>query len=553
MHETEGNLMRKFLAVAAVAALALAVAVPAMALDFKFGGEYRVRFYDGTNLGFANPTYTVAPNGYLGPTQPANQGAISQINNNPRGVQLRVRPRFDVSDDNGNITATLRLEMGDIEWGNGGGAACATNAPGQCENTQLNGNNRVGNGSGGALGGDGINVETKWAYMDFAMPFGIPLRVRTGLQPWYLPKGIIMDDDAMAVRAYGTSGIFSYDASWWRAQGGPATSAGSVPGVSCTFPTGQIAFYSSATTCTAAGGVAGTAISLASAQATSALFDNNNDFVQVKFDGAFAKWLNAGIYGVWGRNSATIPGSAAGTCGGTLAGGSCVHYAQFYGLTTAGDLDFMKYDFDAVFGRANAVAADGQDASGFVIDTSVHVPIGPIVWNVAFSYASGDKQDGGRHETMPWISPGWNGAGNGVTAEMIGSGGAFDAVEYTQDYPGGLITLGTSVEYRPVKALWLRAAYTYARFTRSESNCGYVTSATVGTCYGPIYTAMGGATLGNGVLVGGGSKTSFGNEINLRADYDLWTGFKIQGELGWLIPSSGSTAGEYILQLLYNF
>jgi hypothetical protein len=506
--------MRKFLAVAAVVALALAVAVPAMALDFKFGGEYRVRFYDGPNLGFGEPTYTVAPNAWT--TSAANLGtAGTPIQSNPRGVQLRVRPRFDVSDDNGNITATLRLEIGDIEWGNGGGAACVTNAPGQCDNTQLSGNARVGNGSGGSIGGDGINVETKWAYIDAAFPFGVPLRVRAGLQPWYLPKGILVDDDAMAVRMYGTQDIVSYDLSWWRVNGGPALAA--IPG-----------------------GAAGAFV-------TSNAYDNNTDLLQFKLDGAFAKWLNAGIYGVWARRAAT------GTVAVDGPGGGAVHYAQFYGLTVAGDASVLKYDFDVVLGRANALAADGQDVEGYAIDTSVHIPIGPVVWNIALSYASGDKQNGGKHEILPWISAGWNGPGNGTVAEMIGSGGVFDAVEYSQDFPGGLATIGTSLEYRPVKALWLRAAYTYARFTHSESNCGFVTSAGAGACYGPIYTAMGAATLADGTVVGGGAKTSFGNEINLRADWDVWTGFKVQGELGWLIPSSGKTAGEYVLQLLYNF
>ena len=40
--------MRKFLVAVAIVGLALLVAAPAMALDFKFGAEYRVRFYDGS-------------------------------------------------------------------------------------------------------------------------------------------------------------------------------------------------------------------------------------------------------------------------------------------------------------------------------------------------------------------------------------------------------------------------------------------------------------------------------------------------------------------------
>ena len=44
--------MRKFLWVVAVGVLLLTVAAPAMAVDVKFGGEWRVRFYDYANLGF---------------------------------------------------------------------------------------------------------------------------------------------------------------------------------------------------------------------------------------------------------------------------------------------------------------------------------------------------------------------------------------------------------------------------------------------------------------------------------------------------------------------
>jgi hypothetical protein len=93
---------------------------------------------------------------------------------------IRVRPRFDVSDDNGNIQATLRLEIGDVEFGNGGGASAETNGV-----SVYGGGSRVGNGAGGAFGNDGVNVETKWAFIDWAMPFGIPLRVRAGAQPWF--------------------------------------------------------------------------------------------------------------------------------------------------------------------------------------------------------------------------------------------------------------------------------------------------------------------------------------------------------------------------------
>jgi len=523
--------MRKFLAVAAVAALALAVAVPAMALDFKFGGEYRVRFYTGTNVGFQDNPGTFAVPGDF------------------RGVQLRVRPRFDVSDDNQNITATLRLEIGDTEFGNGGGAHGVTTGPGDGGVNYLTpGGSRVGNGSGGSIGNDGVNVETKWAYIDAAFPFGIPLRARAGLQAWYLPKGILVDDDAAGVRLYGTSGQVSYELSWFRASGGPTSQNGTAllcvaAGTNAVTLIPVPANSSNASVSCPAGTTAQRVVTGTNGIKSWTMqgnlgdpaFDNNNDYYQARVDFAAAKWLNAGVYGIYGRNAATT-GTGAG-----MDGGGPVKTTTFFGLTTAGDLDFMKYDLDFVFGRADGTVSGnkGFDTEGFVIDGSVHVPIGPVVLNLGGSYASGDKQNGGKSEAMPFISPGWNGAGNGVFNEIFGSGGAFDAVEYSQDFPAGTWELAASLEYRPVKALWLRAAYSYISFTQSSANCAFLKTATT-NCFGPIYPQLAG-------------KTSLGNEINLRADWDVWTGFKVQGELGWLIPSSGKTAGEYILQLLYNF
>jgi len=491
--------MRKFLAVAAVVVLAVAVAVPAMALDFKFGGEYRVRFYSYTNAGFTD-----------------GDGSA------PRGAQVRVRPRFDASDDNGNITATLRLEIGDVEFGNGGGAAGVANGFGNSIGLSTQGSSRTGNGSGGAMGVDGINVETKWAYIDAAFPFGVPLRVRAGLQSWYLPKGIIVDDDVAGVRFYGTSNPVSYEVSWYRLAGGPrATTTAAV----CTNAT-----------CTT------TATAITNTQATTTnTQDNNLDFYNGKLDFAVAKWLNLGLYGGYGRNAATGTQAANGTGGGET------HTWLYYGLTTTGDFGFMKYDLDFVGGRVNGVApvngTGAVDVSGYGADLGVHFPIGPVVINVGGSMFSGDKQNGGVSETMPFISPSWNGPGN-MMFEMFGAGGVFDPVDLSQDYPGGTWTAGVSVEYRPVKALWLKLGYLYQNLIQNDSNCAQLTTGST-RCFGPVYGRLASAP--------NQGETSLGHEFNLRADWDVWTGFKVQGTAGAWIPSAGDTTLEFALQLLYNF
>jgi len=465
-------------------------------LDFKFGAEYRVRFYDMVNQNFND-----------------NAGT------NPGGVQLRIRPRFDVSDDNGNMTATLRLEIGDVEWGNGGGAAGTQN--GGANGTIGAVGARTGNGSGGAMGADGVNVETKWGYVDFASPFGIPLRWRAGLQPWYLPKGILIDDDVAGLRAYGTYSMLSYDFGWYRATGGTVTNTACV-----TPPCSTVANTQTGNTT-----------------------DNNLDYYQAKADVAWAKWLNTGAYYIYGRNAATNNFAVASQ--------------QFLGATVTGDAGFLKYDFDWVYGQQNGGANGNQlqapnwrqNVQGWMIDAGVHIPVGPVLFHVVGSYATGDKQNGGKSEAMPWISPSWNGAGG--LYELIGAAGNFDATETGQDYPAGLWMLGAGVEYRPVKALWLRGMYGFAGFTESSANCAFNKNATAtgSACYGPVYAGKGfTSNAANGQGTGGlAGKSTLGSELSFRADYDLWTNFKIQTAAGWVFPSGGSTVSEYVLQLYYNF
>ena len=507
--------MRKFLMLVAIVGLALLVAVPAMALDFKFGAEYRVRFYDNVNFGS------------VGSGQPSLTLGKSDGANSYRGAQVRIRPRFDVSDDNGNITATLRLEIGDTEFGNGGGAPGVTNgvflAPG---------GNRVGNGAGGSIGSDGVNVETKWAYVDFASPFGIPLRWRAGLQPWYEFKGIVIDEDLAGVRAYGKTGIVSYEAGWYRASAGTATS-----GATCT------AGYACMTN-------------------TRNNYDDNYDFYEAKLGANIAKWLNPTVYFIYGDNRATNTTALTGTDVTKPVS------AYFIGANFSGNPGPFSYDIDFVYGYANggpngnytAMGDSRVKTKGWTIDAGVHIPVGPVLFHVVGSYATGDKQNGGDSEAMPYIDPSWNGAGG--LYEIVGSGGVFDAVENSQDYPAGLWMLGGGAEYRPVKALWLRAMYGFVGFTSKRANCAYSSSKVNGACFGPSYggdgyvapTVGAGVAVPNGQGIGGiAGKSYLGHEINLRADYDLWTNFKIQANAGWLVPSEGDTMGEYVLQLLYNF
>lgn len=524
--------MRKFLMVAAVGALALLMAVPASAMDFKFSGEWRVRFYDGVNIGFNKDA---APN-----TAFAN----TQVGPNARGAQIRIRPRFDASDDNGNVQAVWRIEVGDVEFGGGGGAFNNTNFG----NPIGAGTARIGNGAGGGGGADGINVETKWAYLDFAMPWGVPARVRAGIQPWYLPKGMIVDDDVAGVSVYGKTGMVSYQAAWWRPSSGPATNPALAGAVMCN-TAGVITAAATAAACTGGGG---TVVVFQSpvAPATLNTTDNNYDVYQIKLDAALMEAFNPGIYFLYADNRINCDATEIAAFGGTQcnAGVNRTRSSYYFGFTTTGKIGIANYDFDFIYGTAEggpSGAFGGVNGpiqvSGFALDAHVGFPIGPVVVNLAGSYASGDKRNGGNSEAFPGgFAPGWNGPGGGF--EMLGSGGPFDAVEFTQDGMTNLWALGLWLEYRPVKALWLKAAYAYAAFAKGLGNCSV---ANANPCYGPAYA-------GKGVDPIAG-KSRLGQEISFRADYDVWTNFKIQGQMGWFVPSGGDTASEYVLQLLYNF
>jgi hypothetical protein len=502
--------MRKFLWVVAVGVLLLAVAAPAMAVDVKFGGEWRVRFYDYANLGFNNVQGT-----------------------NPRGVQIRFRPLFTASDDNGNITATWRGEFGDTEFGNGGGANSmnlgVTSSGGAFSSyASVSGSSRVGNGAGGGAGADGVALETKWAFIDFAMPFNVPLRARVGIQPWYLTKGLVTDDDYAGFKVYGAVNPFKYEAGWYRANRGTTT-----------------------TVTPAAGGAA--------AMNSSTKKDNAFDIYTAKFDLAINKMVNPYLYYIYGDNRSNCTGNTTGTftdSASACAANSRVRPQHYVGLGATGDFGSFSYDLDWVWGQAEGgpqgtmySAVDGQPimVQGWVLDGGVHIPIGPVKLHLVGSYATGDKQDTTGHDSDAFPGgpgPSWSGPGRvaGGAYEIFGEGGDYDVVSVNH-IPTGTWTIGGSVDYVPVKPLTLRAAYLFIGFTDKYSNCANARTGAIG-CFGSGFQGK-----DNG-LVG---KATLGQEIDLKANYTVWTGFQIQGLMAWLIPTKGDTTGKYILQFYYNF
>jgi hypothetical protein len=156
--------MKKFLKVAFVAILAIAVAAPAMA-DVKVNGYFRTQMQadnvDGVNA--------------AGPNQVGIKDSKTEA-----GVDQRLRMKV-TNALNDNVSVVYNGEV-DTPWGSG----TSTKYPG---------------GQGGSVGADGVNVETKNAYVAFKVPNSI-FDFTVGVQGFNLGfDGVVMFQDAAGVTA----------------------------------------------------------------------------------------------------------------------------------------------------------------------------------------------------------------------------------------------------------------------------------------------------------------------------------------------------------------
>jgi hypothetical protein len=146
--------------------LAVAVAMPASAVEFKYGGMYRLRLQSKDNVADGQD----------------KKGG--EFDDNGNWIDQRLRLFFD-------FVASERLELVtkwevDTQWGDG-------------KTFFDNGIFRQLKGSGGGVGADAVNYEMKNVYIDFAIPY-TPTRARLGVQGIIHMYGWVVDDDFSAVR-----------------------------------------------------------------------------------------------------------------------------------------------------------------------------------------------------------------------------------------------------------------------------------------------------------------------------------------------------------------
>ena len=174
--------MKRIFVVTMAAMLVLSIAGPALAVDlavkgewdFAFGWSGNRNFRDHHNRNGGDPDHFIARQ------------------------RFRTQIDFIASEQ---LKGVLMFEIGDIDWGRDEG--------------------KNGPGSGGGLDSDGVNVETKLAYLDWMIP-ETDIHIRMGIQEVALPSAtgfgnpVLNSDVAGIVASMPINDMFSIIALWVR-------------------------------------------------------------------------------------------------------------------------------------------------------------------------------------------------------------------------------------------------------------------------------------------------------------------------------------------------
>jgi hypothetical protein len=167
--------------------LAVGIAGSAQAVDFVVHGDLNNRFMLYTDqAGMFSASETV-----LG--TPINKDGIDES-----WGEVKYRLWVEASTNDGKVKGVYAIELGALRFGNGAG---------------IGGSTRTG---GGNFSGDGINIETRWAYTDFQIP-GVASKARfqIGLIPFSV-NSFVWEETAMGVQFKGTAGPTDLTLAWVR-------------------------------------------------------------------------------------------------------------------------------------------------------------------------------------------------------------------------------------------------------------------------------------------------------------------------------------------------
>jgi hypothetical protein len=176
--------------------LVFGVAGPASAAQFKFTGDLNNRFMLYTDqAGLYSTSESIGT--IAAPAARIADGTIGET-----WGEIKYRLTLDAATDDGNVRGVYGIELGAVRFGFN--TANSTTAP------TIAG---VGRNAGGNYSGDGVNIETRFAYVDFAV--APKHRFQIGLQPFITNK-YLWSETAMGVQFKGQGGPANYTLAWMR-------------------------------------------------------------------------------------------------------------------------------------------------------------------------------------------------------------------------------------------------------------------------------------------------------------------------------------------------
>lgn len=166
--------MKRFNVLLAVC-LTLSLVSPALAVDFNFHGDFNNRFMVYTN----HIDWFSSEKGSL------QDGDVGESYG-----EIKYRLWTEASSDNGAIKGVYAVELGGISYGE----------------------KDYKKGGGGGFSGDGVNIETRWAYVDFELG---PGRTKMGLMPININK-YFWKETVTGIDYKGKAGNMEYELAWLR-------------------------------------------------------------------------------------------------------------------------------------------------------------------------------------------------------------------------------------------------------------------------------------------------------------------------------------------------
>ncbi len=160
--------------------LMVVVSVSAFAADIKIKGDFNNRFtiYNNHNDWFQ-----------------AEKGVLGDGTSSDSWGEAKYRMWINAATNDGKVKGVWAWEVGSLEYGKSGS---------------------IGRGVGGAYSGDSINLETRWLYTDFQLPWlANKARIRMGLQPFTV-NSFLWSETIMGVTSDFAIGSVNLKLAWLR-------------------------------------------------------------------------------------------------------------------------------------------------------------------------------------------------------------------------------------------------------------------------------------------------------------------------------------------------